>query len=192
MKQMKQILIFGFFAFGLFYSASAQEVLTKTNGGASWETPSDNNGIYSGDGTAPSDVDVTVTDNIDFDASTLFIDGTNNRVVVGEKEPVSILDVDGSVSFASRSLSSGTHTLGDNDYTLLLITSNSKTVNLPSAANCAGRVYRILNRGGGTTFSLGVGSLYVNKSGLNQNTIPANSVLEIQSIGGVWVQINNY
>jgi hypothetical protein len=189
---MKQILIFGFLAFGLFYSASAQEVLTKTNGGASWETPSDDNGIYSGSGTVPSSVNVSVTDNITFDLNTFYIDATSDEVGIVTTSPVSTLDVNGSVSFVTRTLSSGTHTLGSSDYTLLLLTSNSKTVNLPSAANCAGRVYRILNRGGGTTFSLGAGSLYVNTSGLNQNTIPANSVLEIQSIGGVWVQINNY
>jgi hypothetical protein len=43
----------------------------------------DGNGIYTGDGTAPADVDVAVTDSLNFDAGTLFINGTTNRVGIG-------------------------------------------------------------------------------------------------------------
>lgn len=51
--------------------------------GSAWQPIGGNGGIYRGDGTAPADVDVAVTDHIDFDNSTFFIDGTNNRVGVG-------------------------------------------------------------------------------------------------------------
>lgn len=71
----------------------AQEVLTKVNGGATWLTGS--GGIYSGDGETPSDVDVTVTDNIDFDAGTLFIDGEDNRVGIGTDNPSYNLSLSG-------------------------------------------------------------------------------------------------
>jgi len=70
------------------------EVLTKVDGGATWLIGS--GGIYSGDGTAPSDVDVTVTDNIDFDAGTLFIDGTNNEIGIGTSNPISLLEIQSS------------------------------------------------------------------------------------------------
>ena len=63
------------------------EVLTKVDGGASWLTGS--GGIYSGDGETPSDVDVTVTDHIDFDAGTLFIDGEDHRIGIGTTVPLS-------------------------------------------------------------------------------------------------------
>jgi len=61
----------------------AQEVLPKVNGGASWQTLNLSGGIYGGDGTTPADVDVTITDYIDFDAETLFINGTDNLVGIG-------------------------------------------------------------------------------------------------------------
>ena len=49
---------------GMVHLTNAQnEVLTKVDGGASWLTGY--GGIYSGDGTTPSDVDVTVIDNTD-------------------------------------------------------------------------------------------------------------------------------
>lgn len=65
--------------------------LSAIGGGGS----ADGNGIYSGDGTAPADVDVAVTDNIDFDAGTLFIDGTNNRVGIGTASPNTYMHVKG-------------------------------------------------------------------------------------------------
>ncbi|MCH1385948.1 MAG: hypothetical protein L7U61_06580 [Flavobacteriaceae bacterium] len=86
---MKQILIFGFLAFGL-SSASAQEVLTKTNGGASWETPSDDNGIYSGDGKL-----VTLT-NIDYDGFSLYHELTTHDVFGIKDGSVNMLTVNAS------------------------------------------------------------------------------------------------
>lgn len=68
------------------------EVLTKVDGGASWLTGS--GGIYSGDGETPSDVDVTVTDHIDFDAGTLFIDGEDHRIGIGTTDPLFDLQID--------------------------------------------------------------------------------------------------
>ncbi len=77
---------------GMVHLTNAQnEVLTKVDGGASWLTGS--GGIYSGDGTTPSDVDVTVIDNIDFDGGTLFIDGTDDRIGIGTTDPWFDLDV---------------------------------------------------------------------------------------------------
>lgn len=40
-------------------------------------------GIYKSDGTAPSDIDITITDSINFDAGTLFINGLTDRVGIG-------------------------------------------------------------------------------------------------------------
>jgi len=52
---------------------------------------SDGNGIYSGDGTAPADTDVAVTDSINFDNGTLFINAINNRVGIGTASPDRLL-----------------------------------------------------------------------------------------------------
>lgn len=75
---MKNTIIITVIIFFISNQSRAQnEILTKVDGGASWLTGS--GGIYSGDGETPTDVDVDVTDNIDFDAGTLFIDGTNDN-----------------------------------------------------------------------------------------------------------------
>lgn len=94
-KTLKNFLILGILV-GAFFEAQAQEVLTKINGGASWQAPEYNEGIYTGDGTTPPDVDVTVTDNIDFDAGTLFIDGSSNEIGIGTTSPLFNLDISGS------------------------------------------------------------------------------------------------
>jgi hypothetical protein len=71
---------------------SAQnQVLTKVNGGASWETGSGR--IYSGDGTTPAYVRCSITDTIDFDGGTLLIDAVGNRVGIGTDVPLSRLEV---------------------------------------------------------------------------------------------------
>jgi len=62
--------------------------------GATWiPLAADGNGIYDGDGTTPAGTDVTVTDYINIDANTLFVDGTNNRIGIGTTTPLSPMDV---------------------------------------------------------------------------------------------------
>ena len=89
---MKNTIIITVIIFFISNQSRAQnEILTKVDGGASWLTGS--GGIYSGDGETPTDVDVTVGDNIDFDAGTLFIDGTNDNVGIGTDDPQSVLHI---------------------------------------------------------------------------------------------------
>ncbi len=57
----------------------------------------DGDGIYGGNGTTPSNTAVTVTDNINFDANTLYVDGTNNRIGIGTATPYDALDVNGDI-----------------------------------------------------------------------------------------------
>ncbi len=64
----------------------------------------DGNGIYDGSGTTPAGTAVTLTDNLNFDANTLFIDGTNNRVGVGTASPVDKLEVAGGIHTSSNAL----------------------------------------------------------------------------------------
>jgi hypothetical protein len=51
------------------------------------DAANDGNGIYDGDGTTPAGTDVTVTDFINFDANTFYVDGTNNRIGIGTNTP---------------------------------------------------------------------------------------------------------
>ena len=63
---------------------NGQVLKTDGYGNYAWVNPTvGGNGIYGGDGTTPSGTDVTVTDHINIDANTLFVDGTNNSVGIG-------------------------------------------------------------------------------------------------------------
>ena len=203
-KIFRSLLLLGIIV-GAFFEAQAQEVLTRVNGGTSWETPSDNNGIYSGNGTISADrvvnanskdltienLDSLIVENSSSD-NVFIIDGPNEFVGIGTGSPSSRLDVDGSVSFPVQTFLSGTLNLGSDHYLLIIDGTASKTLNLPSASDCGGRVYKLVNRGS-TVFTLGSGSSYWSISGTTSaTTIPANSALEIQSVGGVWIQINNF
>jgi hypothetical protein len=52
-------------------------------------------GIYGGDGTVPLNTNVTLTNNINFDSGTFYIDGTSNRVGIGTNNPSERLEVVG-------------------------------------------------------------------------------------------------
>lgn len=145
----------------LFYAnqkSYAQEVLTKVNGGASWEAASN---IYGSNGTISSDrvvnanskdltfenVDQLVIENASSD-NVLNIDAPNNEVGIRTGSPNSSLHVNGSVSYATANFSassSNSYTMGDDDYLLFAsTTSSSATINLPNANTCPGRVYRFI------------------------------------------------
>jgi hypothetical protein len=52
-------------------------------------------GIYEGSGTVPSTTNVTLTNSLNFDSGTLYIDGANNRVGIGTTTPNKTLTVSG-------------------------------------------------------------------------------------------------
>lgn len=88
-KIFRSLLLLGIIV-GAFFESQAQEVLTKTNGGASWETPSDNNGIYSGD------VKLVTLTNIDYDGFSLYHELTANDAFGIKDGSVNMLTVNAS------------------------------------------------------------------------------------------------
>jgi ethanolamine utilization microcompartment shell protein EutS len=58
----------------------------------------DGDGIYDESGTVPSSTAVTVTDNLNFDANTLYIDATSNEIGIGTATPSQALDVAGNIA----------------------------------------------------------------------------------------------
>lgn len=56
----------------------------------------DDNGIYGGDGTTPTGTDVTITDYINFDANTFYVDGTNDKIGIGINTPGAKFEIQGS------------------------------------------------------------------------------------------------
>jgi hypothetical protein len=178
-KTLKSLLFLGILV-GAFFEVQAQEVLTKVDGGVSWVTGS--GGIYSGDGETPSDVDVTVTDNIDFDGGTLFIDGTNNKVGVGTSSP--LFDFDVSDNLASL----GVRSFIDNGADPLVILDKSRgTISSPTSVQSSDDLGRISFRGhtGGGVYneSVRIGALV---DGTPSGTrVPAKITFHTATTGGL-------
>jgi hypothetical protein len=57
--------------------------------------------IYTANGTTGAGRTVGVTDYINFDANTLYLDGTNNRIGIGTDIPTEKLDVTGNIKFSN-------------------------------------------------------------------------------------------
>lgn len=106
------------------------------------------------------------------------IDGPNKNVGIGTGSPKSTLDVNGSETFQAQTYLSGTFNLGGDHYALIIGGTTSKTLNLQSASDCEGIIYRLINHLS-SVFTFGAGSSYMNMSGSTSTTIPANSVLVI-------------
>ena len=88
------------YAFPTTAGTNGQVMVSDGFGGINWGAAAgDGNGIYGGNGTTPSNTAVTVTDNINFDANTLFIDGVNNRVGIGTNTPSSRLEFAGAMTW---------------------------------------------------------------------------------------------
>jgi hypothetical protein len=88
-------------------SASAKTTNVNSPGyfyydGSVWQrivTGSSTDNIYSTDGTIGSGRTVNVTNTLNFDAGTLFLDGTNNRIGIGTATPTEKLDLVGNFKF---------------------------------------------------------------------------------------------
>lgn len=78
--------------------------------GTQWKdlnTTTGGGGIYGGSGTTPSNTAVTLTNTLNFDANTLYIDGTNDRVGIGTNGPTTPLDVNGVGRFREQADGAG-------------------------------------------------------------------------------------
>ncbi|MDG1045315.1 MAG: hypothetical protein P8P81_01780 [Bacteroidia bacterium] len=133
------------------FSSLAQtdgQVLTRVNGGASWADPS-GGGIYVGNGTTPTYIEVDVLDSIEFNDGTLFLSATDNRVGINEDEPNSTFHANGSVAYAVdefvATTSSTNYDMDETNYLLLVNTTNADAnITLPAASTCEGRVYHVI------------------------------------------------
>ena len=182
----------------------AQEVLTKVNGGASWETASNifgSNGTISSNRTINANQEDITFENLDqfilenaSSDNVLNIDAPNNKIGVRTGSPSSSLDINGSVSYATATFSatgSNSYTMGDDDYLLFAsTTSSSATINLPNASTCPGRVYRFIKTR--TNNSLIFSPTIMVNSTTGQGTFSGTDVkLTIISDGTNWWKLEN-
>jgi hypothetical protein len=109
------------------------------------------------------------------------------RVGVDETNPLSTLDVNGSVSLPIVSLSANT-TLTDVHHTIII--TGGTIYSLPLASGCAGRMYILVNRTGSAKTVREVTSLnpYQAFSGTS-TTLTANTSITLQSDGTNWYQV---
>jgi hypothetical protein len=79
--------------------------------GGVWQrivTGSSTENIYTTNGTIGSGRTVNVTNTVNFDAGTLFLDGTNNRIGIGTSTPTEKLDLTGNVKFSGALMPNNT------------------------------------------------------------------------------------
>jgi hypothetical protein len=97
-------------------SASAKTTNVNSTGyfyydGSVWQrivTGSSTDNIYTTNGTIGSGRTVNVTNTLNFDAGTLFLDGTNNRIGIGTSTPTEKLDLTGNVKFSGALMPNNT------------------------------------------------------------------------------------
>jgi hypothetical protein len=97
-------------------SASAKTTNVNSTGyfyydGSVWQrivTGSSTDNIYTTNGTIGSGRTVNVTNTVNFDAGTLFLDGTNNRIGIGTSTPTEKLDLTGNVKFSGALMPNNT------------------------------------------------------------------------------------
>jgi hypothetical protein len=114
------------------------------------------------------------------------IKGTG-KVGIGTATPKSSLEVNGTLATkVSINIFSGNYILDESASVWIFTQAN--TVSFPDANSCENRRYVIVNRG---SYSLNMGGLskYINFSGYDGYSIPANSSIEIISDGTNWHQI---
>lgn len=144
------------------FTLAQNEVLTKVNGGASWELapPPDGNGIYDGNGSLTAGTtEVEMKSNnllfsstggdLTIGSNALFVEGTNGFVAVSDNNPESVFQIDGSLSYHVATFTPTVLLPSydmDDDYILFINANNTArpTINLPNPADCPGRVYRFI------------------------------------------------
>jgi hypothetical protein len=200
-NKLDYILIFlVVFCFTAVNGQTDGQVITRTNGGASWED-SEGNGIYSGSGDLPSTVDVkqasydmTFTNSggdFKVDTTTFIVDAIENRVGMGTTTPTSTLHVNGSFAASIRhfpSSSSDSDTDLDEDDYYLTITGIDATVDIPNPSNCPGRIYIVSHLGQGRTFTYDKG-IRIPGSNTTQDTFSGVIMIIASNVNGQWHQV---
>ena len=101
---------------------------------------------------------------------------------VGETNPTSTLDVNGSMATAARTIAGGS-TLAGSDHTVVV--TSTGVVTLPAAGTVDGRIIILKNSSGGAVTT----NVNFNDT-LGASTNVITGVVWLQSIGGTWEQIN--
>lgn len=112
-------------------------------------------------------------------------DSYATRTGVGTTTPLSTLDVTGTAGMTVKSGQVAGANNPDNTASIWLYTSGTGAITLPAAADCANRIYTIVNRTGATVNI----SSYNNLAGTAQTTRPTGTSMMIVSNGTAWLQV---
>src|SRR6476646_352361 len=113
-----------------------------------------------------------------------YIMRSNGFIGINTNTPASVLHIAGSVSTNFASVSSNT-TLDSTHYTVRATVSGI-TLTLPTASDCTGRIYCIINYNTGGNISI---SAFLSPVAVSTTTISNGSTVWIQSDGNNWFQI---
>jgi hypothetical protein len=119
---------------------------------------------------------------------TAFVIQQNGNIGVGDRKPTSTLDVNGSLSLPIDYFTNSV-TLNGSHYTVFM-NGSGKTITLPAAATCKGRIYKIINitTGFGAVAS-NISPSYAPISGPGSAILPLGTGIILQSDGSDWRQI---
>jgi hypothetical protein len=111
--------------------------------------------------------------------------GTVVKTGIGTTTPLSTLDITGTAGMTVKSGQVAGANNPDNTASVWLYTSGTGTITLPAAADCANRIYNIVNQTGATVNI----SSYNNLAGAAQTTQTAGTSIMVVSNGTAWLQI---
>ena len=109
----------------------------------------------------------------------------NGNAGFGDTTPSSTVDVNGTFATASFVGASTSIFPSNSNYSNYIYTSGSTTITLPLASSCVNRIYKIINKSGGT---LNINT-YRNLSNTAVTTVANTKYIEIVSDGTNWQQI---
>jgi Collagen triple helix repeat (20 copies)/Head domain of trimeric autotransporter adhesin len=118
---------------------------------------------------------------------TAFVIQQDGNVGVGDRQPTSTLDVDGSLSLPIDYFSNSV-TLTGAQYTVIM-TAGGKTITLPAASTCKGRIYKLVHAGGMMASSNTISPNYIQYNGFSTSLLSTSDGLTLQSDGTNWRQI---
>lgn len=146
--------------------------------GATWVSSSSSPSLYTSNGTIGAGRTVGVTDNVNFDSNTFYIDGTNNRVGIGTAAPSTTVEI-----------STGVANTSGVKLTNLVSGSGSVSTGVPIGVDATGNIVKLASASSSFTAKA---SLTITGTTANPTkaTAPENDFIRYRDLGNNEVEVD--